>query len=138
VVGTRFEVATSSRETRVVVVEGTVLLSGESGESTPAAANTVGVLAPGAAPRVEAVDDPWALLDWPGGLLLFQATPLSDVARELARRFGVVVTVADPALATRRVTAWFGDESLEQVLEAVCLVTNVSCRVAPGAAVIGG
>jgi transmembrane sensor len=139
VLGTRFEVDTSSYDgTRVVVVEGTVQLSGTWGPSERAGANTVAMLTRGARPRIDVVPDPWSLLDWPGGLLLFQATPLSDIARELERRFGVAVTVADPTLATRRVTAWFGDESLEQVLEAVCLVTNVSCRVASGAAVIGG
>ena len=136
--GTRFEVATSNDGARVVVVEGTVVLSGGAGGSTSAPAGSVGVLPATGAPTVRATPDPCALLDWPGGLLLFQATPLADVARELERRFGTDVTLADPSLAARRVTAWFDEESLEQVLEAICTVTAVSCRVGPESAVIGG
>lgn len=137
VLGTRFEVSTSSEETRVVVVEGTVQLSGDGGATAPAPAGSLGTLRRGAAPHVEAVPDPWALLDWPGGLLLFQSTPLSQVARELQRQFGVPVSVADSAVGSRRVTAWFDQESLDQVLDAVCLVAAVSCRRSPEV-VIGG
>jgi transmembrane sensor len=136
--GTRFEVATSGESARVVVVEGTVVLSGRSGGSTSAPAGSVGTLPAVGSPSVEVTPNPWALLDWPGGLLLFQATPLADVAREVERRFGREVRLADPSLATRRVTAWFGEETLEEVMEAICTVTAVSCRVASESVVIGG
>jgi ferric-dicitrate binding protein FerR (iron transport regulator) len=58
-----------------------------------------------------------------------QSTPISDVARELERRFGVQVRVADAAVATRTVTAWFTNENLEQVLLIVCRAADARCLI---------
>jgi ferric-dicitrate binding protein FerR (iron transport regulator) len=73
-------------------------------------------------------EDVWTLLEWPAGLLLFQATPLREVAGEIGRHFGRPVEV-DSTVARRRVTAWFEDESLDEVVSAVCLVAGVKCEV---------
>lgn len=127
VLGTRFEVRHSDDELRVVVVEGRVSVSGSSGRSTD--------VNPGQVVRLGAngdfsltTEDVQALLDWEQGLLVFQATPLSTVADELDRHFGVGVDLrAD--LAERRITAWFDDEPLEEVVSSICLVVGVPCTV---------
>ncbi len=129
--GTRFEVRAEGDELRLVVVEGRVLLEGRGG-TAEVAPGQVAFLSRGGAPRVVDREDVWALLEWPAGLLLFQATPLAEVAEEIGRRFGRPVEV-DPAIASRRVTAWFEDESLDEVVSAVCLVAGASCEVGQAA-----
>jgi len=135
VTGTRFEVRTEPAPARVVVVEGTVHVEGAGGASEARGGQVV-FLTRGSAPRVVDRGDPWSLLQWEGGLLVFQATPLREVAAEIGRHFGRTVRVA-PGLEARRVTAWFGDESLEEVVSAVCLVVAARCEVNDTTVMVG-
>lgn len=135
VTGTRFEARTDGDATRVVTVEGTVRLTSPAGDAD-VHAGQVGFLNPDGPPRVVARDDVWSLLDWAGGLLVFQATPLGEVGSEIERHFGRPVRVAD-RVAQRRVTAWFEDESLDEVLSSVCVVADVACRVGADTVVVG-
>ena len=128
--GTRFEVDASGPDLRVVVVEGTVHVDGPRGSAVVEAGQVAHVPA-GAPPQVVTVADVWALLDWQGGLLVYQATPLTQVAGEVARHFGVTVTVA-PELEERRITAWFEDETVDEVTAAVCVVVGARCAVGEG------
>ena len=48
---------------------------------------------------------------------------------ELERRYGVEVRVTDAGIAARTVTAWFADESLDDVLLIVCRAADVHCSV---------
>ena len=73
--------------------------------------------------------DAQPLLHWLGDFLVFQSTPMREVARELERRFDVTVRVADGAVAERTVTAWFSDESLEDILLIVCRAADATCGV---------
>jgi transmembrane sensor len=134
--GTRFEVRSEGTETRVVVVEGVVGLSGAAG-SAEVSAGQVAYVTKGSAPRVLDRDDPWSLLEWEGGLLLFQETPLAEVADELGRHFGRRVRL-DQAVAERRITAWFGDEPWEEVVSALCLVAGARCEVGDSVVTMGG
>lgn len=126
VLGTRFEVAADGRVLRVVVLEGTVRLSGPGGQAE-VAAGQVGYLSGRTPPRVVGDEDVLSLLDWPGGLLIFRETPLSQAAEEIASHFGRPVVVRDERLRRLRVTAWFGDETLEEVTEVVCLTVGARC-----------
>jgi transmembrane sensor len=135
VLGTRFEVVAAPRNLRLVVVEGVVHLVGAGGVAD-VRQGQVAYLSEDTAPRVLDRTDPWSLLDWGDGLLVFQATPLRDVAGQIERHFGRDVHVADP-LAERRVTAWFQDESLEEVAAAVCLIVAARCRVSDTTVQIG-
>lgn len=134
-VGTRFEVRVDD-ELRLVVLEGVVRLDGPGGASE-VGAGQVAYLVEDGPPRVTSAADAWALLDWAGGLLIFQATPLSDVVAELGRHFGREVRLTDAGLAPRRITAWFEDEPLEEVVSAVCLVAGARCRVSASEVTIG-
>jgi transmembrane sensor len=124
--GTRFEVRTEEGLLRVVVVEGVVWLAGSHGrvEVHPGQMATV---FQGGEPQVTTVGDVWPLLDWPGGLLAFQRTPLRDVASQLARHFHVDVQIRDSLVAANRVTGSFQDTSLDEVVSAVCAVTGIRC-----------
>ncbi len=134
--GTRFEVATTANELRVVVVEGEVRLEGESG-SGGVGPGQVAYLRPGSPPQVVDHRDPWSMLEWEGGLLIFEATPLSTVAAEMAQHFGRHVFLADESLGELRITAWFEDETIEEVASAVCLVAGVPCEVSDDQVAIG-
>jgi transmembrane sensor len=134
--GTRFEVSTVADETRVVVVEGTVVVDGGGGHAAVPAGHVAWV-SPTNPPRVVARDDVWPLLDWAGGILIFEATPLRQVAAEIGRRFHVDVSVSGSDLAARRVTAWFEDEPLEEVVSSVCMVAGVRCVVSDRGVIMG-
>ena len=55
-------------------------------------------------------------LAWTKGRLVFRDTPLREVARVLSRWYDLDVTVADTAIAERRLTASFTTEPVGQVL----------------------
>ena len=118
VLGTRFEVADVNGGVRAVVVEGRVGVSNAFG-SAEAAAGSVARVAAGAAPAVSPVEDVRALLDWPEGLLVFQATPLRDVAAEVGRHFGRTVEVEGMELGELRISAFFEEEVFEEVVQAI-------------------
>ncbi len=136
VLGTRFELRADGDGLRVVVVEGAVQVADRGGRAR-VLAGQVAELSGGAPPLVTTVEDVWALLDWPGGVLAFQRTPLASVARELERHFGVSVRVGDPARAHRSLTGSFQGESLEEVVEVVCAVTGIRCQVTPQGVLMG-
>jgi len=125
--GTRFEVRAEEGTLRVVVVEGTVEVTGPGG-AVDVGEGQVATVEGGSAPHVMTVGDVWRLLDWPTGLLAFQRTSLGDVAGQLEHQFGVDVRIADSLVAGRRVTGSFQDDSLEQVVDAVCAVTGIRCE----------
>ncbi len=128
VLGTRFELSYGGGSLRTVVVDGRVAVTNEVGR-VAVGAGAVGTAETGSPPVVTQVGDVYTLLDWPDGLLLFQATPLSTAAREVARRFDRSVVVTDEALGGLRVTAFFEDESFEEVVQALCDVSGASCSL---------
>lgn len=127
VLGTRFQVISTGDEMQTLVVEGLVRVAGEGG-SVEVPAGAMATISGDAAPDVQEVEDVLALLDWPEGALLFQATPLSQVVQEVSRYYGRDLVAADPDISRRRVTAWFQGEPFEVVSESLCLVTEAACR----------
>jgi ferric-dicitrate binding protein FerR (iron transport regulator) len=110
----------------LVVVEGRVALVAE-GQRVELAQGTMSTIANGSAPAEPRLANVWDLLDWSGGLLIFQATPLPQVLDEVSVHFNVSVELRDTVLANRSVTAWFGDEPLDDVVTTVCQVVGASC-----------
>ncbi len=135
VLGTRFEIAPGDGGTRAVVLDGTVTLSNDLG-SIRITEGGVGYATDEAAPTVVSADDARSLLDWPGGVLVFQATPLSRVAEDVARHFGRAVNVQDAATGSRTLTGWFGPETFEEVMESVCEATGITCAVSDSTATL--
>lgn len=134
--GTRFEVQVSGDHLRLVVVEGTVRL-GSGGGAPEVRSGQVAYLDRGSQPRIVDHTDVWSVLEWPNGLLIFEATPLSRVAEELSRYFRRDVTVVGDTIRELRITAWFEDESMEEVVSAVCVVAAVPCEVGETEVTIG-
>jgi transmembrane sensor len=59
------------------------------------------------------------------GRLIFADAPLSDVAEELSRWYGVQVRIVDSALLERHLTSTFEGESLDEVLRIIGMTLDV-------------
>jgi transmembrane sensor len=133
--GTRFEVEVDRARLRVIVLEGSVEVEGERGSVQIGPGQIAYVPADGV-PVAEDGGDISSLLSWPGGLLVFQETPFSDAAREVADHFGVEFSLPTGDLAERRITAWFGDESLGEVVSGLCMVAGAECDLDAGRVIV--
>lgn len=126
VVGTRFEIMADEDDLRLIVVEGEVSLN--SGAHTAhLGAGEISEVAKGTEPTVRRVDDVFELIDWIDDFIAFEATPLRTIASELERRYGVQVEIGDADLAERTVSAWFTDQSLDEIVAILCRITDASC-----------
>ena len=123
-VGTEFSVRRDSDSVRVVVKSGAVLLRSASRAADKGVVlrpSDVGVLrSDGRADvrRVASLDDDLA---WTGGRLVFRDAPLSVVASELRRWYGVEVRVADSVVARKHLNATLTGESQENMLRVIAL-----------------
>jgi transmembrane sensor len=136
VLGTRFDVSTTDGRVDAVVVEGLVRVSNDEG-SVEVGAGSAARMSEGEVPTVWEVDDVYSLLDWPEGTLVFQATPLAQVAEEVTRHYGRTIQIEGSDLAQRRVTAWFQGEPFAAVAESLCIVTEAVCRTDGGSVTMG-
>jgi len=135
VLGTRFDVLTTNETLRLVVIEGRVGLTA-AGETVQVRPGEISNVVVGAPPDDPNPVDVWQLLDWPGGILLFQSTPLSQVAAEVEAHFGIPVVIQDTTLARRAVTAWFENEPFEEVINTICQVVGARCILDNGVEVL--
>jgi len=128
VLGTRFELSSVGRGVRLVVYEGRVALSAKGSREVVEAGQASSV----EKGRVPAPPQRVALppvTDWMKGILIFQTSPLSDVAAEIERQYGATVRLTDQALGSRTISAVFENQSLETVVAAVCRVADATCEV---------
>lgn len=125
-IGTVFMVRTSGGESRqpatVAVAEGAVSLASDRARATPVqlgAGDRGELRADGevVAQRGSVGDADFA---WTRGILDFNDAPMAQVRDELQRWYGVELRV-DSTLATRRLTATFGREPLDEVLRTIAL-----------------
>jgi transmembrane sensor len=133
--GTRFEAESRGEELRLLVVEGRVAVRapGQEAELGPGEMTRV---VEGAVSAPVRVADPLHLIDWTGNFLVFQRTPIGEVAAEIQRHFNLPVRVVGDNLADQTVTAWFADSSAEDVLRVVCTVLAARCSIQEAQATI--
>jgi transmembrane sensor len=136
VLGTRFEVSVDDRELRLIVVEGRVALSTPLNQVELKAGEMSKVMA-GTSAQVSAVPAVKPMMRWMGSFLVFQATPLPDVLKEIEGEYGVTVQLADSSLSTQTVTAWFAERRLDEVMRVVCKVIETHCEVVGRVVTIG-
>jgi transmembrane sensor len=135
VVGTRFEVAEAGGTATAIVVEGQVAVANAFG-LVEVPAGSLARVDRDSPPTTERPPDINALLDWPGGLLLFQGTPLVRVAEEVERAFDRSVTVEGKGLGALRISGSFENESFEEVIEALCDAVGAVCNLTDAGGVI--
>ncbi len=131
VLGTRFEIRTSADSLRLLVVEGRVALSAV-GQKVEVGRGEMAHASSSVAPSQPQTVNVWEMLDWQEGILIYQDTPLFQVAAEVERFFGVPVSITDTALTRRVVTAWFGNEPFEDVIGTICQVVGARCTLGEG------
>jgi ferric-dicitrate binding protein FerR (iron transport regulator) len=115
-VGTTFSVRdyADDREERVAVAEGEVAIGAVAVRARDiATVDSIGQV------RVQASGDVALELAWTQGGLAFQRTPLVAVVRDVARTFGLRITIADTALGNQLITAAFGSQSADEVLDEI-------------------
>jgi transmembrane sensor len=128
VLGTRFDLRVVGDELRLVVTEGKVALASGSHRRV-VVAGQIAHARDGGPPVVESAAKVDSLLAWTGGFIVFQNTPLRQVARELERRYDVRVLLPDSTIASRTVTAWFTNQDFRQVLFAICRAVDAHCTL---------
>jgi len=123
--GTRFTVRAYPElaHVEVAVTDGAVSLRHDrtASDSAILRAGQLGRLSQSGVPQVESNIqlDRWTA--WTGGSLVLDGLTLADAIPQLERWYDVRISVPDTALAQRRVTARFRDETLPQVLDALTL-----------------
>lgn len=133
VLGTRFEIRTRGEDLRLVVLEGRVAL-GVGGQEVEVTAGEVTRISEGTTTAPVKVPDVQPLVAWIDHFLVFQSTPLREVAAELERAYGVRVEVTDSTLAAMTLTGWYADRTFDDVFAIVCGVMQASCVVEDGVA----
>jgi transmembrane sensor len=128
VLGTRFDVEGREGQTRVAVVEGEVRILG-SGPEVMARRDQVAYGPDSGALVIQRVDDIYETIDWLGGFLAFESTPLADVAEEIRDRFGLRIAIVDNVLSARTVTGWFTDQTSEGIIAAICTAVGAVCMI---------
>ncbi len=143
VLGTSFGVRAYAADsaTTVVVAEGRVRLestadaehSASVGESRAVPARSAAVLDPGDLGRVGArgeIEKQRGVsvdrhLAWRERRLVFTDAPLRDVADEIARWYDLEVTIQSTSLERRRISATFGHDPIDQVLDHIEIALGV-------------
>jgi transmembrane sensor len=136
VLGTQFELRAQDQRLDLIVAEGRVALSGATRAVNVGAAQRSSVIN-GEPTVAEPVADVDSALSWMGTFLVFDAATLEGAALELTRVYGVRVELLPGAPVKRLVTGWFSDQSLVEVVSAICLVVKASCSVADSVVTIG-
>jgi len=128
--------------TEVVVAEGRVALSRADTAAASRApalvleARDLGRLEPGGGLTLRRGVDVGRQLAWTRGVLAFDGTPLGEVVRTLERWYNVELRVADSALAARRLTAAFQNESIDLVLQRIALTVGLRVERADGSVIL--
>jgi ferric-dicitrate binding protein FerR (iron transport regulator) len=113
--GTAFDVRAypEDAEVRVAVAEGAVVV----GDSPLRAGDVARVGADGV--DIQHVGNVSRYGAWMQGTLVFEETPLRQVARDIGRAFGVTIVIADSALLEKRITGTLSDRPLDLMLDVV-------------------
>ncbi|HET8654319.1 MAG TPA: FecR domain-containing protein [Longimicrobiaceae bacterium] len=136
--GTQFEITTDPAGARLVVFEGRVALQATRTSPVEVGAGEVSTISNGTVAAPKRVEDPRKTAGWLGHFIVFQSTPVPEVARELQQVYHVPVEVTDSTLSRQSVTGWYDDEPFDEVFEIVCGVLQAQCTIHDGVAKIGG
>lgn len=133
VLGTQFNLQAypDDEEVQLVVKEGKVAFGNRrtEGESRELVKNQMGALSGTNQLIIQDVADLERYIGWTEGKLVFQDTPLQEVAKKLERRYDIECTVEEPALRDRTVTATFKEETITEVLKIIALSVGVNYEI---------
>jgi transmembrane sensor len=129
VVGTSFTINTSEQQDELIVSTGKVLFANKAGDKHIITPQQYSKLSAKGF-EIKPLNDP-NFLSWKTGQLKFDNTPIDQVARNLSDHYNINV-IADPSLLNQStiptITASFHHQSIDDVLEEVKLLVNISHR----------
>lgn len=134
VLGTSFNInarVTEYGQVNVVVSEGTVTLKGKEEKAEQAVTITKGMMSGWSKEKGASVPVKVNLqskLAWLRGELNFEGTPLRDVIIQLERRYNIIINVEDESLLSRRLTASFHTEPIDEIIQNVAFTIDVTYR----------
>lgn len=137
-IGTEFTVDASQgtdSAVRVVVSEGSVALSRGQAAVTLERGDIGSVAGSGRVEAMRGAASPEDLA-WTRGQLIFRDAPLSRVAMDLRRWYGVEVRVSDTTLRNRHFTGSFTNESRDRVLDVLALALGASFELRGDTAIL--
>ena len=130
VLGTRFDVWSRQRTTRVVVEEGTVLFGTLKAEQPAAQVilhkNEKSVINENRPPTPPETVDAQYLLGWLDNRFVFYKTPLKEIIKEIERRYDVRIVLDSETLANRTISGSFEEQDVESAIKYFCIALNVS------------
>ena len=111
---------------RVVLVQGTVRVSGSGEGATPTPLHAgYSLFAPATGPFQVAKADPEVDLAWRQGQLVFYQRPIAEVVQEFARYGGVRVHFADPAVEHVRISGVFRATDFKSFLRDIEVLNHI-------------
>ena len=124
VLGTEFDVRAypSDSSVQVVVADGRVAFRASAGSEAQRVVlrpGELGRLAGGSTEVARETVNLDVYLGWQDGRLAFEDTPLSQVAAQIERWYGIPVRIGDASLRTRRLTASFRDQPVDEVISVI-------------------
>jgi len=137
VLGTQFDLNASNNDVRLVVVEGRVALAAARGGETRVERGQEGRVVEGQLLPTAQLPEARSETRWVGRFLAFQATPMTEVAKEIENAYGAKVSIVDTTIAAQTVTNWFSDRSLDEVVRVVCAIVATECTVQGNTVTIG-
>jgi transmembrane sensor len=129
VLGTSFNVRAWDGRIHVAVVEGKVslgVIEGEANSGVIIAAGQASSQSAGGLPLAPYAVDPARYLDWMRDEFAFQDAPLGEILYRLQRWHGVRFVLEDSSLATEHVTLNMRSRSLEEALDVVAALADLS------------
>jgi ferric-dicitrate binding protein FerR (iron transport regulator) len=125
VLGTTFFVRRYPEDTatRVVVAEGRISLASTRSSAAPVVlgARMQGTVSDSGRVVTSGDVDPTPSSEWTHGRIVFKKTPIRDALPTLERQYGLVIRLADSALADQRLTVTITDDPSSAVLDAIAL-----------------
>jgi len=135
VLGTKFDVCAYPGDgyKQVSLLSGRLLVTRTGPDGEPEQT----ILAPGEAYRLDSVTGKAEVIPfemdsavaWTHERIVFKDERMDQVARKLERRFDIPIVIKEPSIGDMEITGAFDRESLDNILQVICLATNLHCDI---------
>ncbi|MCY7351062.1 MAG: FecR domain-containing protein [Cytophagaceae bacterium] len=119
VLGTKFNLRHRRNEIQVILAEGKVQLHNSAGKTLTMKPGEVAVARASAPPQLLPTVRPERYLAWTEQRLVFDATPLGDIARMLEDTYGLTIKFDDPALKQLQLQGTVFVKNADDIVDAV-------------------
>lgn len=126
VLGTKFDVLSRDKNTRVVVKEGKVKFSQKSNSrGINLSKDQLSIINKNSVPTKPKVVDSGYFLGWMNGNMVFYRTHLDEIAADLNRRFHVNISLSNESLKDFTLTGSFKNSDADSTLSMICLALGL-------------